>query len=102
MVGGIRRRTPSPYATYHLPSTRFAPGLDRLGQVVDFEGVAIRAGHHCCQILHSTLDVAGTARASFYIYNTPDEIDVLVRALIGAQEIFGAPLSGKVGGGVAG
>jgi cysteine desulfurase/selenocysteine lyase len=59
-----------------------------LGQVVDYEGVAIRAGHHCCQVLMQQLDVPGTARASFYVYNTEQEVDVLVRALLGAKEIF--------------
>jgi cysteine desulfurase/selenocysteine lyase len=59
-----------------------------LGQIVDYEGVAIRAGHHCCQVMMDALDVGGTARASFYVYNTPEEIDVLVRALLGAKEIF--------------
>jgi cysteine desulfurase / selenocysteine lyase len=59
-----------------------------LGQVVDYEGVAIRAGHHCCQVLMKTLGIGGTARASFYLYNTPDEVDILARALIGAKEIF--------------
>jgi cysteine desulfurase / selenocysteine lyase len=59
-----------------------------LGQVVDYEGVAIRAGHHCCQVLMKTLGIGGTARASFYLYNTPDDVDILARALIGAKEIF--------------
>ena len=59
-----------------------------LGQIVDYEGVAIRAGNHCAQLVMKALDVGSTARASFYVYNTPDEVDVLVRALIGANEIF--------------
>ena len=59
-----------------------------LGQIVDYEGVAIRAGNHCAQLVMKALDVGSTARASFYVYNTPDEVDVLVRALIGAKEIF--------------
>ncbi len=59
-----------------------------LGQVVDYEGVAIRAGHHCCQVLMQQLDIPGTARASFYLYNTEREVDVLVRALLGAKELF--------------
>lgn len=60
-----------------------------LGTVLDQEGVAIRAGHHCCQPLMKWLGVPATARASFYIYNTPDEVDVLVRALETAKELFG-------------
>jgi len=56
--------------------------------VLDSEGVAIRAGHHCAQPLMRWLDVAATARASFYIYNTEDDIDVLARALETTKEFF--------------
>lgn len=56
--------------------------------VVDQEGVAIRAGHHCCQPLMRRLGVPATARASFYLYNTPDEVDVLAHALNRVKEIF--------------
>jgi cysteine desulfurase/selenocysteine lyase len=51
--------------------------------------VAIRAGHHCCQPLMRRLGQAATARASFYIYNTRDEVDSLVSALGGARAVFG-------------
>lgn len=57
--------------------------------VLDSEGVAIRAGHHCAQPLMRWLNVAATARASFYIYNTEDDIDVLARALETTKEFFG-------------
>lgn len=56
--------------------------------VVDQEGVAIRAGHHCCQPLMRRLGVPATARASFYVYNLPEEIDVLAHALNRVKEIF--------------
>lgn len=59
-----------------------------LGTVLDQEGVAIRAGHHCCQPLMRRLGVPATARASFYVYNTADEVDALVRALVKAKELF--------------
>ncbi|HEX9375797.1 MAG TPA: cysteine desulfurase [Actinomycetota bacterium] len=59
-----------------------------LSQVLDQEGVAIRAGHHCTQILHRVLGVPATARASFYLYNTRDEVDVLIAALEKARSIF--------------
>ena len=59
-----------------------------LGTVLDQEGVAIRAGHHCCQPLMRRLDVPATARASLYIYNTADEIDALASALVKAKELF--------------
>ena len=60
-----------------------------LSQVLDQEGIAIRAGHHCAQPLMRTLGVVATARASFYIYNTTDEVDALVDALGSADRIFG-------------
>jgi cysteine desulfurase/selenocysteine lyase len=60
-----------------------------LGAVLDYEGIAIRVGHHCCQLLMKKLDIAGTARASFYLYNTEAEVDALVRALGAARAMFG-------------
>jgi cysteine desulfurase/selenocysteine lyase len=59
-----------------------------VAQVLDMEGVAIRAGHHCCQPLMKKLGVAATNRASFYLYTVPDEIDRLVGGLHKAQKIF--------------
>jgi len=60
-----------------------------LASILDREGIAIRAGHHCAQPLMEHYRVPATARASFYVYNTEEEIDKLVEALIKAQEIFG-------------
>ena len=57
--------------------------------IVDAEGIAVRAGHHCCQPLMRRLGVPATTRASAYIYNTPDEIDALASALERARAIFG-------------
>ena len=51
------------------------------GTILDEAGMAVRAGHHCCQPLHRSLDVAATLRASFYVYNSTDEVDALVDAL---------------------
>ncbi|TMG00856.1 MAG: cysteine desulfurase [Chloroflexi bacterium] len=59
-----------------------------IGTVLDHHGVAIRAGHHCTQPLMRTLGVSGTARASFYVYNTPEEVDVLVEALEATRDFF--------------
>ena len=56
--------------------------------VVDAEGVAVRAGHHCCQPLMRRLGVPATTRASCYIYNTTEEIDRLADALVSARRIF--------------
>jgi cysteine desulfurase/selenocysteine lyase len=60
-----------------------------VAQVLDSEGVAIRAGHHCCQPLMSRLGVAATNRASFYLYTVPEEIDRLVEGLHKARRILG-------------
>ncbi|KOS02596.1 cysteine desulfurase [Paenibacillus polymyxa] len=57
--------------------------------VLDSKGVAIRAGHHCCQPLMRWLKASATARASFYLYNTEEEVDALVSALIQTKEYFG-------------
>jgi cysteine desulfurase/selenocysteine lyase len=67
------------------------PGIHShdVGTILDREGVAIRAGHHCCQVLMRKLDIAGTARASFYLYNTREEVDCLVRSLEEAERLFG-------------
>ncbi|APQ58723.1 Cysteine desulfurase SufS [Paenibacillus polymyxa] len=57
--------------------------------VLDSKGVAVRAGHHCCQPLMRWLKASATARASFYLYNTEEEVDALVSALIQTKEYFG-------------
>jgi cysteine desulfurase/selenocysteine lyase len=59
-----------------------------LATVLDSEGVAVRAGHHCAQPLLRWLRVPATARASLYVYNTPEDLDALGRAVEKAQEIF--------------
>ncbi len=59
-----------------------------VGTILDRHGVAIRAGHHCTQPLMRQLGISGTARASFYLYNTLEEVDVLVEALQAAREFF--------------
>jgi cysteine desulfurase/selenocysteine lyase len=57
--------------------------------VLDTEGIAVRAGHHCAQPLMKWLEVSSTARASFYLYNTEEEIDAFIKALIKTKEYFG-------------
>jgi cysteine desulfurase/selenocysteine lyase len=59
-----------------------------LASILDSEGVAVRAGHHCCQPLMTRFDLAATARASVYLYNTVEEIDQLVAGLHKARRIF--------------
>jgi cysteine desulfurase / selenocysteine lyase len=60
-----------------------------VAQVLDWEGVAIRAGHHCCQPLMHRLGVAATNRASFYLYTLPEEIDRLTEGLFRVRKVFG-------------
>jgi len=60
-----------------------------VGQVLDDDGVAVRVGHHCALPLHRRFDVAATARASFAIYNTLDEVDRLVAGVRRAIDFFG-------------
>jgi cysteine desulfurase/selenocysteine lyase len=59
-----------------------------VGTVLDQEGIAIRAGHHCAQPLMKRFGVPATARASFAFYNTKEEVDVLVRAVEKARDLF--------------
>jgi cysteine desulfurase/selenocysteine lyase len=59
-----------------------------LAQILDLEGVAIRAGYHCAQPLHQHLGLPPTARASFYLYNTRDEVDRLVEGIRKAQQLL--------------
>ncbi len=61
-----------------------------LGTVLDEDGIAVRAGHHCCQPLMRSFGLSGTTRASFYIYNTKEEIDQLVKSLNRAEMLFDA------------
>ena len=59
-----------------------------ISTILDEEGVAIRAGHHCCQILHKRLNLVATARASFGIYNTIEDIDILCKAIDNCRKVF--------------
>jgi len=59
-----------------------------LAQVLDSRGIAIRAGHHCAQPLHTRLGIAASARASFYLYNMADEVNQLIEGIRHAQNLF--------------
>jgi len=59
-----------------------------IATILDDEGVAIRAGHHCCQILHDKLGVSATARASVGVYNTKEDIDILCKAIDNCKKLF--------------
>jgi cysteine desulfurase/selenocysteine lyase len=60
-----------------------------LATILNEEGVAIRAGHHCAQLVMRRFGIPASARASFYVYNTNDEVDVLIDALARAEAVFG-------------
>jgi cysteine desulfurase/selenocysteine lyase len=60
-----------------------------VSQILDSQGVAVRAGHHCAMPLHEKFNLPATARASFYLYNTQAEVDRLVEGLVKVRAIFG-------------
>jgi cysteine desulfurase/selenocysteine lyase len=60
-----------------------------IAQVLDRDGIAIRAGHHCAMPLHDRYQLTATARASFYLYNTPQEVDKLIEGLYKVKRMFG-------------
>jgi len=92
-VEGLRILGPAPEHRAGLVSFAF----DRIhahefAQVLNDQfGVAVRAGHHCTQPLHALLGIAASTRASFYLYNTPEEVDRLVEGVLAVQRMF-APL----------
>jgi cysteine desulfurase/selenocysteine lyase len=59
-----------------------------IGTILDGEGIAVRTGHHCAQPVMDRFGLPGTARASFGLYNTPDDVDALVNGLREAIEVF--------------
>ena len=59
-----------------------------VAQIIDEEGIAVRSGHHCAQVLMERLNVAATSRASFYIYNTKEDIDSLINSLNKVARLF--------------
>lgn len=83
----------------------FGPSADRKGgvasftlegvhphdvaQILDRDGIAVRAGHHCAQPLHEKFGIPATSRASFYLYNTKEEVDLLVNGIYKVKELFG-------------
>ena len=62
---------------------------EEVGRLLDIEGIAVRAGHHCCQPLMRVFDVNATTRASVYFYNTIEEIDTLARGIERVRKVFG-------------
>jgi cysteine desulfurase / selenocysteine lyase len=60
-----------------------------MAQLLDAEGIAVRAGHHCAQPLMRCYGVPATTRASFYVYNTLEDVDVLVEGVRAARRMLG-------------
>jgi cysteine desulfurase/selenocysteine lyase len=60
-----------------------------VAQILDRDGIAVRAGHHCAQPLHEKFGIPATSRASFYLYNTKEEVDLLVDGIYKVKEMFG-------------
>jgi cysteine desulfurase / selenocysteine lyase len=89
-VPGIRLFGPPPDRRAGIVSFAFDDVHPHdVAQVLDWEGVAVRAGHHCCQPLMARLGVAATTRASFYLYTIPEEIDRLVQGILRVRKVFG-------------
>ena len=87
-VGGVRVIGTAPEKAGVLSMVMDAAHPHDIATILDSEGIAIRAGHHCAQPLMRRFGVPATARASFYLYNTFDEIDALVRALHRVRSLF--------------
>ena len=95
----IERLAELPYVTVYGPPADRRAGIlsfnidgvhpHDVAQILDFEGVAVRAGHHCTQPLVRRLGVAATTRASFYLYSLPEEVDRMVEGLRKAKEMLG-------------
>lgn len=60
-----------------------------VAQILDRDGIAVRAGHHCAQPLHEKFGIPATSRASFYLYSTKEEVDLLVSGIYKVKEMFG-------------
>jgi cysteine desulfurase/selenocysteine lyase len=90
-IDGVRIVGPTSMENRGAPVSFVVDGVHAhdVGQVLDDDGIAVRVGHHCALPLHRRFGLAATARASFAVYNTPDEVDRLVAGVRRAQDFFG-------------
>ena len=88
-LSGVRILGPSPDQKAGIVSF-VVPGIQAndLAMALDEQGVAVRAGHHCAMPLHARLGVSASVRASFYLYNTPDDVERLGQAMDCALKLF--------------
>jgi len=91
-IPGVRIIGPTNASDCRSPMAFVVDGVHAhdVGQVLDDDGVAVRVGHHCAWPLHRRFGVAATVRASFAVYNTPDEVDRLIAGVRRAIDFFGA------------
>ncbi len=88
-IGGVRFLGPGPEVKAGIVSfTLEGVHAHDVAQLLDRDGIAIRAGHHCTMPLHKRLGIQASARASVYFYNTPEEIDQLAAGLVEARRVF--------------
>lgn len=89
-IPGVRIVGPTDPELRHSPVAFVVDGVHAhdVGQVLDDDGVAVRVGHHCAAPLHRRFGLAATVRASFAVYNTPDEVDRLIAGVRRAIEFF--------------
>jgi len=88
-VGGVRFLGPTPELKSGIVSfTVEGVHSHDVAQLLDRQGIAVRAGHHCAMPLHKRLGITASSRASFYVYNTPAEVEQLGRALEETKRIF--------------
>ena len=88
-IEGLSMLGPSPEQRTGLVSFMLSrPHAHDIAQLLDRDGIAVRAGHHCAQPLHDRFGVTASTRASFYLYNTPREVDALVESIGRVQARF--------------
>jgi cysteine desulfurase/selenocysteine lyase len=88
-IEGLQILGPTPDERATLVSFNVTqPHPHDVAQLLDQQGIAVRAGHHCTQPLHDRLGITASTRASFYLYNTPAEVDLLVETVRQIQDRF--------------
>lgn len=88
-VGGVRYLGPAPqYKAGIVSFTLEGVHAHDIAQLLDRQGIAVRAGHHCTMPLHKRLGVISSTRASFFLYNTPEEVDKLGEGLVAVKQVF--------------